>query len=125
MSITKQINSMAGYFCCVLVVSLGLTSQAAAGWQLEWIDNFDGTRVDQNNWTPQDQANYNNEVQCYTDDDILANKNYDVSNGALKIIARKGAHTCEGLNNQQRPWTSGRLNSKDKKEFYMGASKRL
>ncbi len=91
-----------------------------AGWQLEWIDNFDGTRVDKSNWTSQTQANYNAEVQCYTDDDTSVNKNYDVSNGTLKIISRKGAHSCSGLGGQTRSWTSGRINSKDKREFLFG-----
>ncbi len=116
----KQIGEIGRYLFLSTVFCIALTSQASAGWQLEWIDTFDGTRVDMDNWTAQDQANYNNEVQCYTDDDTSANKNYDVSDGTLKIIARRGNHTCVGLNNEERTWTSGRLNSKDKKEFLYG-----
>ena len=116
----KQIGGIGRYLFLSTVFCIALTSQATAGWQLEWIDNFDGTRVNKNNWTSQDQANYNNEVQCYTDDDTSAEKNYDVSNGTLKIISRRGTHVCEGLNNEVRSWTSGRLNSKDKKEFLYG-----
>ena len=97
-----------------------MSSTALAGWQLEWIDSFDGSRVDKSNWTSQTQANYNAEVQCYTDDDTSPNKNYDVSNGTLKIISRKGAHSCVGLGGQTRSWTSGRINSKDKREFLYG-----
>lgn len=93
---------------------------ALAGWEVTWIDKFEGERVDFNKWTAQTQANYNNEVQCYTDDDLTANRNYQVSDGTLKIIARKGQVLCEGLGNQQREWTSGRLNSKDKGEFLYG-----
>lgn len=91
-----------------------------AGWEVTWIDKFEGDRVDFNKWTAQTQANYNNEVQCYTDDDLTATRNYEVSDGTLKIIARKGEVQCEGLGNQNRPWTSGRLNSKDKGEFLYG-----
>ncbi len=91
-----------------------------AGWQLEWIDDFDGSRVNKDNWTSQIQANYNNEIQCYTDDDTSANKNYDVSGGTLKIISRRQSNNCAGLNGALKSWTSGRLNSKDKKEFLYG-----
>ena len=101
------------------LVTLPLAN-AQAGWEATWIERFDGTSVNWNNWTAQTNANYNNEIQCYTDDDSSALRNYDVSNGTLKIIARRGAVNCEGLNNINRPWTSGRLNSKDKAEFLYG-----
>lgn len=93
---------------------------ALAGWQLQWIDPFDGTGVDWNNWTAQIQANFNNEVQCYTDDDFSVDRNYDVSGGSLKIIARRQLVNCAGLGGASRTWTSGRLNSKDKQEFLYG-----
>jgi uncharacterized protein (TIGR03382 family) len=96
------------------------TSSALAGWEVQWIDTFEGTGVNWDNWTAQTQANYNNEVQCYTDDDSSVNKNYDVSEGTLKIIARRQAINCPGLNGEPRNWTSGRLNSKDKSEFLYG-----
>ena len=67
-------------------------SSAMGSWQLEYIDNFDGTRINKCNWNSQTQENYNAEVQCYTDDGTSANKNYGVSNGTLKIIARKGVN---------------------------------
>ena len=120
MLIKKQLNNVVGYVFFGLVMSLGLTSQAIAGWQLEWIDDFDGNRVNKDNWTSQVQANYNNEVQCYTDDDTSAIKNYDVSDGTLKIISRRQNNNCAGLNGTFKSWTSGRLNSKDKREFLYG-----
>ena len=94
--------------------------QAHAGWQLQWLESFDGNGVNWGNWNAQTMANYNNEVQCYTDDDSSDEKNYDVSNGTLKIIARKKDIACPGLNGIQKSWTSGRLNSKDKQEFLYG-----
>jgi len=97
-----------------------VSTPAIAGWQVEWIENFDGSRVNKNNWTSQTQANYNGEIQCYTDDDTSAERNYEVSNGTLKIIARKKANNCAGLNGLFKSWTSGRLNSKDKREFLYG-----
>lgn len=93
---------------------------AQAGWELAWIDRFDGEGVNWDNWTAQIQANFNNEVQCYTDDESSAQRNYEVSDGTLKIIARKQNINCPGLNGQSRTWTSGRLNSKDKGEFLYG-----
>jgi beta-glucanase (GH16 family) len=91
-----------------------------AGWETQWIDSFDGAGINLNNWTPQIQANYNNEVQCYTDDDSSANRNYEISDGILKIIARRQSINCPGLGNAYRSWTSGRINSKDKQEFLYG-----
>ena len=96
------------------------TVPAIAGWQVEWIDKFEGSSVNWDNWTAQTNANYNNEVQCYTDDDSSDEKNYDVSDGVLKIIARKKSNSCTGLNGITKSWTSGRLNSKDKSEFLYG-----
>lgn len=106
-------------FFCTLVF-LFSAPLAFAGWELQWIDRFDGDGVDWTNWTAQTQANYNNEVQCYTDDDFSPLKNYDVSDGTLKIIARRRNINCVGLNGQFRSWTSGRLNTKDKNEFLYG-----
>lgn len=97
-----------------------LSSTVQAGWQVQWIDKFDNDGVNWDNWTAQTNANYNNEVQCYTDDDSTANQNYQVSDGTLKIIARKQSISCPGLGGAQKSWTSGRLNSKDKAEFLYG-----
>lgn len=93
---------------------------AYAGWEVTWIDKFDGTGVNWDNWTAQTQANYNNEIQCYTDDETTGTGNYEVSDGTLKITARRQNINCPGLNSESRTWTSGRLNSKDKGEFLYG-----
>ncbi|MDO6684643.1 MULTISPECIES: glycoside hydrolase family 16 protein [unclassified Agarivorans] len=113
LTVTKKTAMMAGLF-------FALTQSASAGWEVQWIDSFEGSRVDWSNWTAQTQANYNNEVQCYTDDDYSAARNYEVSDGTLKIIARKQTQNCATLGGQQKTWTSGRLNSKDKQEFLYG-----
>ena len=106
----------------MLVAILSVTHMpiSFAGWEVTWIDRFDEARVNLDNWTPQIQANYNNEVQCYTDDDSSAQRNYEASDGTLKIIARKQDISCPGLNGENKSWTSGRLNSKDKAEFLYG-----
>jgi len=97
-----------------------ITTPSMAGWEVNYIDTFSGDGVNWQNWTAQVDANFNNEVQCYTDDDSSVNKNFDVSDGTLKIIARKQQTNCAGLNNQSRNWTSGRINGKDKREFLYG-----
>jgi len=102
------------------LLSLLMTTPAIAGWEVNYIDTFSGNGVNWQNWTAQIDANFNNEVQCYTDDDNSVNKNFDVSDGTLKIIARKQQVNCTGLNNQTRSWTSGRINGKDKREFLYG-----
>ncbi len=105
----------------LLTLSLFMISAPTlAGWEVQWIDKFNGKGVNWQNWTAQVQANYNNEVQCYTDDETSTDLNYDVSNGSLKIIARKQAIDCPGLGGTKKSWTSGRLNSKDKGEFLYG-----
>ncbi len=93
---------------------------AQAGWEVTWIERFDGTAVNWNNWTAQTNANYNNEEQCYTDDETSVNRNYEVSDGTLKITSRRMNINCPGQNGRFREWTSGRLNSKDKAEFLYG-----
>ena len=104
----------------ILLLSLIINSSALAGWEVNFIDKFSGTGVNWDNWTAQTDANYNNEVQCYTDDDSSTDKNLDVSNGTLKIIARQQQVNCAGLDNQSKSWTSGRINGKDKREFLYG-----
>lgn len=95
-------------------------AQSQAGWEVSWIERFDGEGVNGNNWTAQIQANYNNEIQCYTDDETSAQRNFEVSDGTLKITARRQNINCPGQNGVSRPWTSGRINSKDKAEFLYG-----
>lgn len=108
-------------YLSVLALVLGLTIlPARAGWEVTWIERFDGDSLNHDNWTPQIQAAYNNEIQCYTDDESSANRNYEVSDGTLKITARRQQIDCPGQNGRSRPWTSGRLNSKDKAEFLFG-----
>jgi beta-glucanase (GH16 family) len=113
----KLLNSrQLSAFLCLCLFSNWLH----AGWERTWIDDFSGDSVDWNNWTAQTTANYNNEVQCYTDDESSDLRNYEVSNGTLKIIARRQPISCPGQNGRALDWTSGRLNSKDKAEFTFG-----
>lgn len=95
-------------------------AQSQAGWEVSWIDRFDGESMNWNNWTAQIQASYNNEIQCYTDNETGENRNFEVSDGTLKITARRQNINCPGQNGRSRNWTSGRINSKDKAEFLYG-----
>ncbi len=117
----KSRNSIKSLACSIVfLVPFMVIPQTMAGWDLQWIDPFDGSEVDWNNWTAQVQANFNGEVQCYTDDDSSPQQNFEVSGGTLKIIARKMNVNCAGLGGLSKSWTSGRLNSKDKREFLYG-----
>jgi hypothetical protein len=87
--------------------------------EVTWIDKFDGSGVNWDNWTAQVQANYNNAVQCYTDDETSDQRNYKISDGSLKITARKQDISCLGLGGENKSWTSGFLNSEEKLIFYI------
>ena len=60
-------------------------SVPVSDWQLVWSDEFDGTSIDDDNWTHEVDCNGggNNEAQCYTDSE----GNAFVSEGSLKIVA--------------------------------------
>lgn len=118
---TNFICSSKAKLLVTLFISLLLVCTTAhASWKLNWIDDFNGSSVNWSNWSAQTTASYNDEIQCYTDDEVSPNKNYEVSNGTLKIHARRQDIECEGQNGRKRDWTSGRLNSKDKAEFLYG-----
>ena len=81
------------------------------GYYLMWSDEFDGTALNRNCWTPEigwgDNGWGNWELQYYTDDAIT------VKDGNLVITATKRDY--EG-----RPATSGRMISRDKVYFTYG-----
>jgi len=78
---------------------------------LIWNDEFDGSgAIDSEKWFHQTQLPngnswYNNEIQHYTD---RLDNSY-VSDGTLKIVAKKETYTDQG---QTKEYTSARLNSK-------------
>lgn len=81
-------------------------------WQLVWSDEFEGNFIDENNWTFEVdcQGGGNQERQCYTD----SSDNAYVSDGTLKIVALPADEDAE------QPFTSARLNSKNKADFKYG-----
>ena len=80
-------------------------------YTLVWNDEFDGNgAIDSAKWFHQTQLPngnswFNNELQHYTD---RLDNSY-ISNGTLKIIAKKETYTDQG---QTKEYTSARLNSK-------------
>lgn len=86
--------------------------EPVSDWQLVWADEFDGTSIDDDNWTHEVNCDGggNNEAQCYTDS---ADNSY-VSEGSLKIVAMPAE---EGA---QKPYTSARLNTRYKADFKYG-----
>lgn len=80
-------------------------------YSLVWSDEFDGASLNMNNWTIEvnGSGGGNQEKQYYTD----RPENIRIENGNLIIEARK-----EEYNNRQ--YTSGRINSRDKRYFKYG-----
>ncbi len=83
-------------------------------WELVWSDDFEGNAIDENKWNFEVncQGGGNNEQQCYTD----SSENAYVSDGTLKIVALPAGEDAEG----NLPYTSARLNSKNKGDFKYG-----
>ncbi|MDA8944540.1 family 16 glycosylhydrolase [Porticoccaceae bacterium] len=87
--------------------------QPVSDWQLVWNDEFSGSQVNTSNWTVLDDdcaGGGNNERQCYTTNA----KNVFVQDGNLNIVAMRAE---EGAS---QPYTSARLNSKNKGDFKYG-----
>ena len=95
---------MRALYCLIGLSLLGATPAGAApdakGWQLVWVDEFDGRAIDRAKW------NYdvdcwgggNDERQCYTDH----RRNAQVRNGKLIITARKERATGPAFPDTQR-----------------------
>lgn len=88
------------------------TPSSYAGYTLTWSDEFDGDKVNTNNWTYEKGNNNgwgNNELENYTD----RTQNSFVSKGHLIIEARQ-----ENLGGNQ--YTSARMITKQKRSFKFG-----
>lgn len=80
-------------------------------YQLIWSDEFEGTALNTDNWTIEvnGSGGGNRELQYYTD----RSENLRVADGCLIIEARKEEY-------QNRQYTSGRINSRNKRYFKYG-----
>ena len=96
--------------CTVIVLQQGGTYQGE--YKLVWADEFEGSSLNADDWNIEVNASGggNQEKQYYTD----RPENIRVENGCLILEARKEEY---GSGNSKRDYTSGRINSKGKKEF--------
>lgn len=107
----KRLN----FYSFLIFMFFGISQINAQCPTIMWQDEFDGNELDLNKWSYQigDGCDQNlcgwgnNELQSYQQDNIV------VSNGTLKITARK-----ERIRGSQ--YTSGRINSKGKADFTYG-----
>jgi beta-glucanase (GH16 family) len=98
--------------------------QRSEAWQLVWRDEFDGDEIDKNKWRHEENCwgGGNNEKQCYTDRKV----NSFVKDGVLHIVAKEGNFTGpatpDGSSRVKAtlPYTSARLNTKDKGDWKYG-----
>ncbi len=90
-------------------------SETPPGWELVWADEFDGSVIDQESWTPVVMPDpFNEELQYYTDRvDTEPGANAWLEDGGLVIEARSEDF-------EHRRYTSARLNTKGKQEFLYG-----
>ena len=105
-----------------LLAWLGLLAACGAGqspasdsWVLLWEDQFDSTRLDGASWTIEHLPDpFNQELQYYPDrPDNSPNANVLIEDGMLVIEARREDY-------RHRKYTSGRINTKGKREFLYG-----
>lgn len=89
-------------------------------WQLFWSDEFNGNQLDETVWSKVHHGNPDNgEIQFYTPRE----ENIKVSDGTLKLIARKETYTGQGpwMNTPvTRSYTSGKVESQGKLTFQYG-----
>jgi len=89
-------------------------------WVVSWSDEFNGSALDESVWSKVNDGNPSNgELQFYTPraDNVL------ISDGTLKLIARKETYTGQGPWMTQpvtREYTSGKIESQGKKTFKYG-----
>ena len=100
------------FMLSVLALPLSLSAQTTTpptGYKMVWSDEFNGTSLDTKVWNIEENGNGggNQELQYYRKENVA------VANGNLVLTARR-----ENYNNKQ--FTSGRINSRDKAYFKHG-----
>ena len=91
----------------------GNAYEPSMDWKLEWSDEFDGDRIDTDNWNLQVEkaGRFNEEWQRYTNSD----QNAYIDNGCLVIKAIHES-SIHGMNQ----YTSARLNTANKQSWKYG-----
>lgn len=99
----------------LLSVSLLGSHFAAADWHLLWSDEFNGSHLNEAEWTYDLNASYNHELQSYT---ARRSENVRVQNGHLIIEAHPqkddGYDFTSGRLLSKRSWTHGKFETKAK-----------
>jgi beta-glucanase (GH16 family) len=112
-----------------LTSSSSAHSSMAAGWNLVWSDEFEGSTIDTTKWSFERNCTGggNNELQCYTD---RADNAY-LADGSLHIVAKKEIFKGQAKNDDDpaysptdtsvtRDYTSARLRTKNKGDWKYG-----
>ena len=114
--IAKVVNGV----CNIDYFQLSDTRINEPNWVLSWADEFNGNALDETVWTKFFDGNPSNgELQFYTP----RSENIVVSNGTLKLIARRETYTGQGPYMSQpvtRNYTSGKVETLNKKHFRYG-----
>jgi beta-glucanase (GH16 family) len=102
---------------CLSVLAAGTVAGQSGGerWQLQWQDEFAGSGLDTTSWNIVHMPDpHNRELQYYPDRPAGSpNANVFVHDGVLTIEARREDY-------EHRRYTSGRINTKGKREFLYG-----
>lgn len=97
---------------CITVAPVATKDvKAETAWEVVWSDEFDGTELNRDVWNVEVNGNGggNEELQFYVDDE----DNIKVSDGTLKLTALKESYG-------NKSYTSGRINTRNKKTFKYG-----
>jgi beta-glucanase (GH16 family) len=110
-TITAKATDNAGATTTTAVSTVTVNAVNADCYSLVWSDEFDQPTLNSSNWNVEvnNFGGYNNELQYYTN----RPENVRIENGNLVIEARKETYLG-------REYTSGRLNSSNKKSWQYG-----
>lgn len=94
--------------------SMAVDPSTSDTWKLHWSDEFGGTKLDTNRW----KAYHNTYGDGNHEEACLTPSNVSVSNGTLKITAKKETITCPGAKQDQ--FSSGFIGSRESinKNYY-------
>ena len=107
-------NRLIIFIGCLLGACVALATDEG-GYRLVWEDNFDGSELDDKNWTIEtfgDGAG-NHELQFYREENVSVGREPVTGESCLVITARREQY-------RDRQFTSGRIISRDKFTFQYG-----
>jgi len=106
-------NSAAEIHGAACAAALLLLPLAAAGdeWKLIWQDEFDGTRIDSNKWSPCERGSSD-----WNDTMTRDPRCYQIGGGTLKLVGIVNPDTAK----DPSPYLTGGITSRNKFEFHHG-----